>query len=86
MEDTMSIEEARVAIGYTMVSSVMHDLKHGRIRADQNGGIIASSVRARIRNRDANAERTALFMRESQTLTPAEKKKLLGPRTPVPPL
>jgi electron transfer flavoprotein alpha/beta subunit len=70
----MNVEEARVAIGFTTVASVMYALKHGKIRARQNGEIIDSSVRAYVARREESAVERALFLKDD--LSASETKAL----------
>lgn len=76
--ETVTVEEAQESLGYTTVSSVMHDLKYGRLRAAGNGRVYKDSVEELIRRHEADADRRALFLKDN--LTPAERKRLAGPR------
>lgn len=64
MEDQefMTYEEAMYELGYSMNSSLMWDLKTGRIRADGQGRIRADSVRKRRKYLDRTIERRAAFL------------------------
>jgi hypothetical protein len=74
-------KEAAEAIGYNYVATVFADLRAGRLRARRDGSIRPESVASRIKRRDADHDRNALFLKPS--LTPEEQATLSKPRPKI---
>lgn len=70
----MTVDEAMHALNYTMRSSVMHALKFGQLRADENGVIDDESVARLVARLEANRPLRELFLKD--ILTPEEQAQL----------
>lgn len=78
----MTPVEAQSAIGYTYLSSVINDLRTGKLQRRRSGAIDDASVARRKAARQRSAARTALFLTDSADLS-AEQRRTLSERPKV---